>query len=166
MNATKLTPAAFALALLSFLLPFTELSCQGQTLVSFTGVQLVSGTSLRVPGSNEERAVERDPRLLAVVALLAIGLFLAFKGHPSSSKAITVIGAASAVLLLLFKSNTDSSIFAEGQGMIQIHYGLGFWGAVLSSVGGAVAGFMGRTSSQGLGTSPVSQAPSSSADQV
>ena len=39
----KLPPAAYLLALICFLLPFVEVSCNGQKVVSLTGIQLLAG---------------------------------------------------------------------------------------------------------------------------
>ena len=40
----KLSPGFYIVIILLFLLPFVNLSCSGQTIMSLTGFQLISGT--------------------------------------------------------------------------------------------------------------------------
>jgi len=39
--------APYAIAIVYFILPFVQLSCEGEKMISFTGVQLVTGTEIR-----------------------------------------------------------------------------------------------------------------------
>jgi hypothetical protein len=43
----KFSPAAFAVAVVCFILPWVNLSCEGQRVATFTGLQLVTGTAVQ-----------------------------------------------------------------------------------------------------------------------
>jgi hypothetical protein len=45
-NAKRLSPAIFVLVLICFFLPFMTFSCQGERVLSLSGIQLVTGTSV------------------------------------------------------------------------------------------------------------------------
>lgn len=46
-NAKMLSPVVFLLALVCFFLPFATFSCQGQRVLSVSGIQLVTGSSIQ-----------------------------------------------------------------------------------------------------------------------
>ena len=50
----RFTPAIYVLTLICFFLPFTHISCEGRKVASFTGIQLVTGTSITVEGEVEK----------------------------------------------------------------------------------------------------------------
>ena len=82
---SKVSPAIFAASILCFLLPFVTLSCGGQRITSFSGVQLAIGTSVDQPqifGPPKKQNVDPDPTaaVAGICALLGLGLsFLATK---------------------------------------------------------------------------------------
>jgi hypothetical protein len=142
MNAktfsARVTPAIYILALFCFFLPFTTISCARQPLVTMTGIQLAIGTSIQQPqafGSPRERAI--PPDIMIILALIAGGAGLAFAlaGHHHDAAFAGVVGAA---ILLVFKSLINNGIAREGGGMLQVEYGIGFWGAVLLYVAAAL----------------------------
>lgn len=49
METKKAIPAILGLALICFFLPFVTVSCQGQKLMTFSGIQLVTGTTIQEP---------------------------------------------------------------------------------------------------------------------
>lgn len=162
MDTSKLSPAAYALALVCFLLPFVELSCQGQRLASFTGVQVATGTSVKEPqmfGKPKERKIPPDLMVLGALGLSVLGLVLALKGGPSAAKPTGLVGIIATVLLLFFKSRTDNSVLSEGGGMIQVQYGLGFWGATALSAVAGVLGFASRPATAQPRPEPTASAP-------
>src|SRR5207245_11091900 len=77
-NASR---AIFVLALISFFLPFVTFSCQGQKVATFSGIQLMTGTTIQQPqmfGSPKEQKMGAEP--LAVLAFLCgiAGLAVSF----------------------------------------------------------------------------------------
>ena len=45
----KFSPAIFGIVLICFILPFVTVSCQGQKLATLTGIQLITGTTIKQP---------------------------------------------------------------------------------------------------------------------
>jgi len=126
----KLSPGAFGFALLCFFLPFVTVSCQRQKVMSFTGVELVMGTTINQPQMFGPSKVERvDPEPLAILAFLAglAGLGLSFLKTQKSAVAPAIVAGAGAVCLLLLKSKFDSQILGKSGGMLQVDYDVGFW---------------------------------------
>ena len=68
----KLPPAAYLLALICFLLPFVEVSCNGQKIVSLTGLQLLAGPQIGDgSGMFAQRKHQAKPETSVVVAFVA-----------------------------------------------------------------------------------------------
>jgi hypothetical protein len=102
--------------------------------VSFTGIQLVTGTTLKEPqlfGPPKERKVPAEP--LAVVALACAGLaaMLALLRNRTVAIVAAVVSAAGALSLLLMKSKIDGYAMKEGQGILQVDYLFPYWLALL-----------------------------------
>jgi len=137
----KLSPAIFAVALFGFFLPFVSVTCQGTRVASLTGIQLVTGTTVDQPSLSRTRSepqkVSGEP--LAVFALLCAiaGLGLSFLKSSKSSLAPALVGLAGVILLLALKVKIDNDALREGEGMLQVEYGAGFWLALLSFLVGA-----------------------------
>src|SRR5690349_19598332 len=82
IGTKKLSPELFGVALLGYLLPFVTASCQSLTVASFTGTELVFGTTVQQPqmfGPPKPQRIDSEP--LAVLAfltcLVAFGLCFA-----------------------------------------------------------------------------------------
>lgn len=150
MDNRQFPPAAYLLALVCFLLPFAELSCQGKTLASFTGIELATGTTVQEPqmfGPPKQRPVPADGVVILALAAVITGLVLAAlsKGVPSRPSGIA--GVVALLALLMFKSQAEQSILRQGGGLIVLQLGPGYWGATLFSVIGAALGLFSRVSS-------------------
>ena len=77
----KISPAFYGVIILLFFLPFVNLSCSGQTVMSLTGFQLITGSEysdnsmnnmfgqMNNSQSSEKKEIESQP--LALFALLA-----------------------------------------------------------------------------------------------
>ena len=145
-HARKFSPAAFALAILCFFFPFTHLSCQGDRVATFSGIQLVVGT--RVPGGDLDMLGETPhasqqrvgPELLAVVAFVSAvaGLVVGLKKGRLRWVGGVIAGAVGALALLGLKVRIDDAVLREGEGLLSAEYGGGFYLAVLAFVCAAV----------------------------
>ncbi len=126
----KFSPAVFGFALLCFFLPFVSVSCQRQKVISFTGIQLVMGTTIEQPQMFGPRQVERvDPEPLAILAFLAglAGLGVSFLKDKKTALAPALIGGVGAVCLFSLKLKFDSDIQRQAAGILQVDYDIGFW---------------------------------------
>jgi hypothetical protein len=126
----KFSLPAFALALLCFFLPFVSVSCQQQKIISFTGIQLVTGTAIEQPQMLGPRKVDRvNPEPFAVLAFLAglAGLGVSFLKDQKTALAPAIFGGVGAVCLLLLKLKFDGDIQRQAAGILQVEYDVGFW---------------------------------------
>lgn len=130
-RAKKFSPAVFGMIIISFFLPFAEVSCSGQRIMSVTGLQMVTGTTIQQPGmfGEETESQKIAPQPLAIVTLscVVIGLILSFIRNRRSAILPAVSAAIGTVTLVLLKSKIDNDVFTEGGGAIQVRYVLGFW---------------------------------------
>ena len=116
-----LSPAIFVLALLCFLLPWVDLSCQGQQIARFTGLDLLIGTTA------QGKRVEKEP--LAGVAFgvallgLAVSLWKGKKGALGSALA----GGLGVAVLFLLKSKLDKNALENRGGAVHLDYLVGFY---------------------------------------
>ena len=132
--AKKLSPAVYVLALICFFLPFVTFSCQAQKILTLSGIQLVTGTTIQQPqpfGPPKAQKVDAEP--LAVLAFLSgiAGLALSFLRGRKSAIAPATAGVVAAILLLALKSKLDGDALRQGGGVIQVDYAAGFWAVLI-----------------------------------
>ena len=131
----RFSPAIFGVVLICFFLPFISVSCGAQKVVTLSGVQLVTGTTIEQPDlfGEGQQAETMDGEPLAILAFLSAvaGLGLSFLKGRKVAIAPAVSGAAGSVLLLLLKSRIDNEVLSQGGGMIQVEYEIGFWLTIL-----------------------------------
>jgi hypothetical protein len=129
---------AHVLALLSFLLPFVQISCGGAHLARLTGVNLALGTGAisspnMMPGAaTSTTPAQQVPRngyvsISFLAAIVAVGAAFACK----KSTVAAVSGVITALLLL------GAYAKMPGNGMITIDLQIGFYLALLLSCTGA-----------------------------
>jgi len=138
-SKSKASPIIFAASIMAFLLPFITVSCGGQKLASFSGVQLAAGTTIeqqQMFGPPQKQKVDPEPAA-AIAALCAIaGLLLSLPGIKTAI-ASCVSGAFGAISLLVMKSRVDDAIVKKGQGLLQVNYEIGFGLTLLLLIGAA-----------------------------
>ena len=144
----KFSPGFYGVIILCFFLPFVNLSCSGQKIMSLSGFQLITGSEVKSDGmfgdlSNQGETKEKnevDPQPLALLALVAalVGLGLSFVKKKMIALTNVVISALGFIFLILLKINLDGDVELSGQNVITLDYQLGYWLAVLLFVGSAV----------------------------
>lgn len=165
LRMRHISSASFLFALFCFFLPFVTLSCPGAN-ITLSGVQLVTGTTVEEPqmfGGPTQRELGSEP--LAVLAFLCVlaGLVVGL-ASPKGVRAISVgLGVLGAVLLLALKAKIGSDVSRQGEGMLSVSYGLGYWLALLSCLFAAAFNFVLAkiriTKVPGQGGAPVDGAP-------
>jgi len=124
----KFSPAVFGVILICFMLPWVNLSCQGQNAATFSGLQLATGTTVQ----QQNQEVKSEPLAVAVLVLTILGLALSFLKDKRSSIIPGIIGAAAFILLLLLKSKIDTDASNHS---IQVQYAIGFWLVLVLFIG-------------------------------
>lgn len=140
----KISPILFGVVLVCFLLPFVNVSCSGQQVATFSGLQLVTGTTVQVPGlfgTSLPKKVKGE--MLAVLAFMSgiAGLVFSFSTGKIRNLASSVIGSAGVILLFLLKSKIDQDVLRETQGVIHLDYGPGYYLALLLFVAAIAVNF-------------------------
>jgi hypothetical protein len=150
----KFSPAAFIIIIFCFFLPFVNLTCSGQTVMTLTGIQLITGAEYKPLDQKEMFGEDQsgqqtrqltssqniDAQPMALFALVAAILALAISFIKKKIPALIcmIISVLGAISLLLLKGNLDGDATMQGQGIVQIEYQLGYWLAFLLFIIGAV----------------------------
>ncbi len=137
----KLSPVLFGIALLGYFLPFVTVSCQGQKVASFTGTELVFGTTVQEPqmfGPPKAHRIDAEP--LAVLAFLCClaGFGLGFAKSRNSEIGTAAVAGVGFIALLLLRSKLENQALRQSSGAFQVVYEFGFWLVVLLSVAAGV----------------------------
>jgi len=140
-EAKKLSRVLFGVALLGYFLPFATVSCQGQKVASFTGTELVFGTTVQQPqmfGPPKAQRIDSEP--LAVLAFLCClaGLGLGFAKSRNSEIGTAVVAAITFIVLMLLRSKLEDQALRRSSGAFQVAYEFGFWLVVVLSAAAGV----------------------------
>jgi hypothetical protein len=147
----KFSPAFYGVIVLLFFLPFVNLSCGGQTIMSVSGFQLITGTEVKASGmfgemnsadelnTDEKKEIESQP--LALIAFLAalIGLIISFFKKRITALSSIVVSSSGVVFLLLLKVSLDGNpeLNVSGQNVITLDYQFAYWLSIILFIGGA-----------------------------
>lgn len=128
-KAKKFRWSLFAFILLCFLMPFVQVSCQGQKLMSFTGFQLALGTEIQEPqmfGTPKVRQISADILVLLSLMAVLVGLGSSFIKGKFGSLIPAICGAIGLLSMLIFKVRLDNEVLKQGGGLLNIEYLFGF----------------------------------------
>jgi hypothetical protein len=146
LNIGLLSPAAFAVVLISFLLPWVSFSCDGHTFATITGLDLVTGTTFEKPAKEGDDGVETIPSdALAItvlfLALCGLGMTVLQKRisllYPAATSVLAII------LLLMLRANIDNDAAEQTHGLLQPEFKFGFWLAFLALLASSILNIYG-----------------------
>ncbi len=148
----KIPRITFGLIIICFFFPFMDISCGGQKFISLSGVQLITGTTIKepdilndqmnadnqqffkgnnihIPGNDIPKVHNIPPEPLAIVtfSFIALGLILSFNKKNRHALFPAICSSASLITLLLLKNKIDNDVLREGSGAFMITYATGFW---------------------------------------
>ena len=149
----KFSPAIYVVIVILFFMPFVNLSCGGQTIMSISGFQLITGTEVDAKGmfggemnstdemgTDEKKEIESQP--LALFAFLAalIGLIISFFKMRIPALVNIVVSIAGVIFLLLLKVSldADADLNVSGQNVITLDYQFAYWLSIILFIVGAV----------------------------
>ncbi len=134
MDLKRLSPAIFGVIIICFFLPWVMISCNDYKIVTLTGIQLVTGTNVEVAEQRmfdldppEEQEAEREPLAFFVLLSAVAGLTLSFIRGKIGAIGTSLISVVGIVFILLLKAKLDNDILREGEGLLHIDYGFGFY---------------------------------------
>jgi hypothetical protein len=130
----------FVGSLLCFFLPFATVSCSNEKLITLTGQQMATGTTIQSPamlGESQKRKTDANPFALTAMICAAAGIGLTLLGRRMAA-APAAAGAVGAVSLFLMRATMDSEIQRQSLGMvISVSYEYGYIVALVLLIAGA-----------------------------
>lgn len=137
--------APYLIGIICFILPFLEISCAGEKMMSFSGAQLATGY-YDLDSFVGQDTENNQPNPFALIALIAVVLGLLFSLTPKKRASIMagIMGIISVSAMLLMKNNIDAEMMKEAGGLapVSVDYKVGFWGLCIASAIGALMAFM------------------------
>lgn len=130
----KISPALFGIALICFLLPFVNLTCQGSKVASLTGLQLVAGGKMEVPtmgGGKQYQKFKGEPMALIAFLCGLAGVGLSFLKGKKNNGITAVAGVMGIIFLFILKSSMEDEVLKNAGGMVQTDYAIGFYFVLL-----------------------------------
>lgn len=93
-------------------------------MLTFTGLQMVTGTEIRQPGffvgEGKTQRISSEPLAAVVLACAVAGLVVAFVGGRAAGLGSLFLAGAGAVLLLVMKGKVEGEAASEARGMIEV----------------------------------------------
>lgn len=143
----RVSPAAFAFAIVMFAFPFVTVSCGGAPIVDLSGFQLAFGTQYM------DEPVGPYALVSVALACAVIGAGAAWFGLRKISLVVGAVGAAS-LLMFMFQFYLEATQNPEGDGSIGVISRISFWLAVSAHTGGAAAAWSWLPRQQRASTAP------------
>jgi energy-converting hydrogenase Eha subunit E len=158
MQARSPQVAGFAAAgkLVCFFLPWILVSCQGEPVMSVSGWQIATGSTIQTAFGPQVLDPSPDLMVIVLAALGSLALaFLVIRRSFSlriAAIAWTTIATLSAAWLMLRFIGVEESAQNRGGMGVQIQMQYGYWGTLLASFALVAAGVMGLRFKQPLAT--------------
>jgi len=147
MKLKNFSPPTFGIIIMCFFLPWITFSCQGHDFATFSGVQLMTGTTVKPPqifndnannsvldnntniDNNTETQKSIPGNFFVILAFLSAcaGFTLSLIKKDKLSTAAAITAGAGIIFLLSFKSKLDNEILKRGLGILQVNYRIGFY---------------------------------------
>jgi hypothetical protein len=149
----KFSPAVYVVIVILFFMPFVNLSCGGQTIMSISGFQLITGTEVKADGmfggemnstdelnTDQKKEIESQPLALLAFVAAIIGLILSFFQMRITALSNIVVSVAGVIFLLLLKVSLDgdADLNVSGQNVITLDYQFAYWFSIILFIVGAV----------------------------
>ena len=146
LNIGLLSPAFFAIILVSFLLPWVSFSCDGHRFATITGLDLVTGTTFEKPAKEGEDRVETIPSdalAITVLFLTLCGLGLTLLPKRISLLYPAAVSVVAIIVLLMLRVNIDNDAAEQTHGLLQPEFEFGFWLAFLALIASSILNIYG-----------------------
>ena len=136
----KISLSLLGLAILSFLLPWSTVSCGSQKFYTFSGIDLAIGETIKIPKGlgldleEEFKEVSTREGMATIAFIVGIAGMLAgflIKNERARKVILSVCGGSGGILLYLLENKLSKEALIQGGGMIDINYHFGFYASML-----------------------------------
>lgn len=140
----KMIPISFGAAIFCFLLPFLDMKCGGQRIVSYTGLDMVVGKDLPGGGMFDESDAQSNvpPNIWAILALGAsiIGLYVFVQKKDTSLTTGRLAGAAGVASLIIMQITVRGDLSSQdiGEETVTLNFLMGYWICFLALAAAAI----------------------------
>lgn len=144
MKGKKAGPMILLLTIFAFVLPFVTISCPGVN-IPLSGAQLALGTTLdadQLGGGTRTERIPSDPLVMVSFLCALLGLVCAFLDRDRLRPLIALAAAAGGILLLAFQARFTGEALKQGEGLLTLSWGVGFWLALVGFVSTVVWNLM------------------------
>ncbi len=131
-------PTSFGIILLLFLLPFFDIKCSGQKIVSIRGTQLITGTDLNMGNGFDSVGMGRrqsiKSNIWAIIALISAsvgGGFYLIK-HKREALIGAVAGGVGIISLTSLRMGALLAVNRMAENMITVSFKPAYWLAILA----------------------------------
>lgn len=132
-NLKRFSKPGFILLLIFFVLPFVKISCGSEQTMKYNGIDLAAGKTIKDPTTNKPMRVQEPLALLALLAA-AMGLAFSFSKHKLGTVLTAGAGLATFILLEMLDSHIQNEMLENGYSLIfSVQMEFGFYLAVLLS---------------------------------
>lgn len=140
------TPASFAVVILCFAMPFVEISCVGEPVATFTGLDCAVGAPV------ENAHTFRSPVAAAALGAAVVGCVLSLLGNKVARGAACLAAVVAAAALFFFRYDvggrlTGDIVTIKGKEALGAEFLYGYWlaftTALMAAVLAALAAFAG-----------------------
>lgn len=125
-----LSPVFYLVVIISFFMPFIEISCQHTSLGTLSGYTVMTGSAgENLSKTSKDVKTEINLELVVVFVTAILGLVLTIFKNPKLVIASALTALIGFVFLMIFRSNLQAQVQTTNQFMqiIQVHYKLGYW---------------------------------------
>lgn len=137
MKLREIRMAPFLVGTISFFLPFIDITCSGEKMMAFTGIQLVTGTEFESGFDGSLQNIPPEP--FAVIALLIFlgGVLIAYMKSELMKRHMITVSVSAFVSMLLLKMRIDDQVVKSAEGMpLMVEYKSGYLMACLAALTG------------------------------
>ncbi len=136
MFSGKISSGLFGFVILCFFLPWFNVSCMNERVMTLSGSQLAGITEIKEPSFDGRAKTKRKSEPLAVFVLLfaIAGLFAGFLGKTGHIASIAS-GCLGFAFVLILSSKLSDQAFKETGGALKVNHEAGYWLVLLTLFG-------------------------------
>jgi hypothetical protein len=137
----RISAGLFLVVILLFLTPWLEVSCAGAKVISFSGMDMVTGKSYTAPSgsgyssynsnfgvpNSTSTSSNREPLAIITLVLAVAGIIFSLVKWKRAELLSALAAICGFIFMIALKIKIDGDISEQGRGMLQTDYLAGYW---------------------------------------